>query len=167
MSLTQIKYSCGHEGFAELSENERKKANQLNFYKTKGSCPDCYAKIVAERDKKNSEGCSKIKMSDDKFKNEYSECKFTKVGVTEDGFRFVFVPYNRIAAEGVLKVLGIKKNNPHYSEYYETAVNDYINRNTSNARKKLLYNEEIPDERKERLYNAFEIIEKYQEAVLK
>lgn len=165
LSLTKVTYSCGHDGFVELSENARKRENQINFYLTKGSCPDCYAEIVAERDKTNGIGCSKIKMTDQKYKSEYSGCKFTKVGIDEDGFRFAFVPYKQVAAEGVLKVLGVKKSNPLYSQYYETAINDYLNRNTSKARKELLFNEEISDERKERLCRAFEIIEKYQEVV--
>lgn len=167
MFLTKVIYSCGHEGFVELPDNEKKRASQLKFYETKGSCPDCYALALAARDAQNSIGCSKIKMHDDRYKTEYSDCKFTRVGITEDKYRYVFIPYEKIAADGVLKVLGIKKTDANYSEHYEIAVNNYINRDVSKARKNLVYREDVSDALKERLSKAFDIIEKYQDIISK
>ena len=167
VSLSHIVFSCGHDGMIELPTNDKEREKQLAYYQNKASCPDCYAKIVAERDENNSKGCSKIKMLDEKYKTEFSDCKYTKVGIKTDNERFVFVPNERIAAEALLKVLGIGKSSTDYKEQYNKAISDYLLRKTDAARRKLLIQEDIPDETKSRLSAAFDIIDRYQELVNK
>ncbi len=167
MNFTNITYSCGHDGYVELPENPKKRESQIKFLTEKASCPDCYAATLAKRDAENKIGCSKVKLSDDVFKAEYSDCKFTKVGITEPNMRYVFIPYERVAAMGVLKALGVKKDTPDYKEQIEFVAQKYLSKDTSAARKKLLTDEHISDNTKERLSVAFDIIEKYQEIISK
>lgn len=167
MKFSEVRYSCGHYGYAELPIDEEEREARLVFYSTKARCPDCYAKIAAKRDNRKAIGCIRIKMDAGEYSKNYSDCQYTRVGIENDDQRIVFVPKERVAAEAVLKILGVKYNNPKYERMYRIAVDDYILRDTSNARRKLLYADNISDCQKERISTAFDVIEKYQESVSK
>lgn len=161
MNLSKVMYSCGHSGVVELPTDEKKRSNQIANLKTKVFCPDCWAKMLAEKDAKNSVGCQKIKMSDKTYREEYSDCAFTKVGVEEVDCRYVFVPFEMAATLNILKVLKIKKDNPNYKKYYQNVIENYLNKSTKNARA-ALEQRDVPNETKKVIFAALNVIDKYQ-----
>lgn len=165
MKFAQVMFSCGHEGYVELPNDTKRRNSQISFYNSKGLCPDCYAERMAQTDSRKGKGCLKVKMSDSRYSKEYSECQYTRVGIEKDGERFVFIPKDRAAAEAVLRILGVRTDDPDYERKYRIAVEDYILRDTTEARRRLLYAEHISDDRKERMSAAFDVIEKYQESI--
>ena len=161
MKLSKVMYSCGHTGIVELPADEKKRSSQIANLKTKVFCPDCWAKMLAEKDAKNSIGCQKIKMSDKKYREEYLDCAFTKVGVEELDCRYVFIPFEKAATLNILKILKIKKDNPNYKTYYQNVIENYLNKSTKNARVELK-EKNLPKETQNVILAALNVIDKYQ-----
>lgn len=161
MKIKEIVYSCGHEGFVEVSDDP-KMNSKLNFYQKKGSCPDCYAEIIKKRDSENKLGCAKVKMSEKTYREEFADCKFTKVGIEESGKLFVFVPYERAAVTSILRCLGVKKSSPDYEKMYENVKDNFLTKDTTGARKKLADDTTLSDKARANITKAFDIIDKYQ-----
>lgn len=164
MNLIPITYSCGHKGVIEGSLDPQKREAQIKFYETKGSCPDCYAKTIAERDAANKAGCLVTLVSDNEYKENYSNFKFTKVGIKEPNKRYVFIPYSHIAAEGILEVLNIAKDNPNYKEYYNNIIATCLDRSTNEAKSRIIASD-FSHEKKQRIMAAYELIDGYQEHI--
>lgn len=86
----ELTCSCGHRSVISLSGSEAERNNKINWFRTKGVCPTCYAKSHPVL---HSDSYTEVRMFYGTYKSYYSTCQ-TKPGSYDcvDKTIVVYVP---------------------------------------------------------------------------
>lgn len=106
--------------------------------------------------------CSTVKLSEQTYKEIYPRCRIRKDLPKEEGYVYVLIPFERIAADAIIEVWKVDKSKPEkYKSAYIKAVNETLRQPTTGALEKL-EKSNAPEEYKESIKKILAIVDAYQ-----
>lgn len=106
--------------------------------------------------------CSTVKLSEQTYKEIYPRCRIRKDLPKEEGYVYVLIPFERIAADAIIEVWKVDKSKPEkYKSAYIKAVNETLRQPTTGALEKL-EKSDAPEEHKESIRKILAIVNAYQ-----
>lgn len=106
--------------------------------------------------------CSTVRLTEKTYKEMYSKCRIRKDLPKEEGFVYVLIPYERIAADAVIEIWGVDKNDTQrYKTAYIKAANETLRQSTEGMLERL-QKSNMTDEQKTKIEKVVSIVTAYQ-----
>lgn len=106
--------------------------------------------------------CSTVRLTEKTYKESYSKCRIRKDLPKEEGFVYVLIPYERIAADAIIEIWGVdKKDAQKYKTAYIKATNETLRQKITGMPEKL-EKSNISKEQKDKTKKIISIISAYQ-----
>ena len=116
-----------------------------------------------EKDNAPLNACSTVKLTTDTYKLKYPKCRIRKDLPKEEGYVYALIPFERIAADGILEVWGIPNDgSDKYKTTYVKIVNETLRYPTKGMLEKLEKTSNMSSESKENIKKIIAIVDAYQ-----
>lgn len=121
-----------------------------------------------EKDFADPKYCSSVRMSYELFKDRYRKCKPRSDLPKENGFVTVLVPYERIATDAALEVMGVNTDADQYPEAYCRVANETLRQDVTKTRASLeARKNKLDSDRYQKMSLILKIVEAYQDYLRK